>query len=168
MNLSAHTRSSIIALHEAGFSNGEIARDVGVHKNTVARWIQRHEETGDTLHKRGAGRPRCTTPAQDDAVENLISTSPFTSASNVRHQLELPCTSQTIRNRLHDRGIHGHTPANKPELTDLHMEQRVEYALTYADKPATFWLNDVVYCDEKTFSTDEERNVRVWRRKNER
>ncbi|KAG7158494.1 Zinc finger protein 341-like [Homarus americanus] len=34
-------------------------------------------------------------------------------------------------------------------------------------KPTCFW-EDVVYCDEKTFSTDEMTTTRVWRRRNER
>lgn len=68
MKSSANTRAAIIALHDVDFSNGEIARQVGVSKPTVARWIERHVETGDTLHKCGVGRPRCTTPAQDNAI----------------------------------------------------------------------------------------------------
>lgn len=167
MATSQKTRSSIITLHDVGFSNGDIARQIGVSKPTVARWIQRYIETGDTMHKLGAGRPRCTTPAQDAAIANIIDNAPFTTAPAIRHQIGLPCTSQTIRNRHHNRDLHARVPAKKPKLTDLDTERRMEYALEYAEKPALFWDN-VVYCDEKTFSTDDRTTRGVWRRKNER
>lgn len=39
----------------------------------------------------------------------------------------------------------------------------MEYALEYADKPETFW-DRVVFCDEKTFSTDDPAAAQyVWR-----
>ncbi|XP_050705710.1 uncharacterized protein LOC126991058 [Eriocheir sinensis] len=167
MATSQKTRSSIIALHEVGFSNGYIARELGVSKPTVVRWIQRYIETGDTKHKLGAGRPRCTTPAQDAAIANIIDNAPFTTAPAIRHQTGLPCSSETIRNRHHERDLHARVPAKKPKLTDLDIERRMEYALEYAEKPAPFWDN-VVFCDEKTFSTDERTTTRVWRHKNER
>ena len=167
MKTSASTRGAIIALHGAGLSNGEIANRLDISKHTVARWIQRYNETGEVLHKRGAGRPRCTSPMEDRAIADIISNSPFTPATVIRQQLRLPCTPQTIRNRHISSGLHGRIPARKPLLSETNMERRMEYALEYADKPAAFW-DDVIYCDETTFSTDETVTARVWRPKNER
>lgn len=128
----AETRAAITTLHDVGFSNGDIARQVGVSKRTVARWIQRYVETGDTLHRRGAGRPRCTKPAQDAAIADIIDNAPFTTGPAIRHQIGLFCTPLTIRNRHYNRDLHACEPAKKPELTDLDMERRMEYALEYA------------------------------------
>ena len=88
---------------------------------------------------------------------------PFKSAANIADGLGLQCCPQTVRNRIYAEGLHGRKPAVKGELTEHHMEIRTEYALEYADKPDTFW-DRVVFCDEKTFSTDDPAATQyVWR-----
>ena len=58
--------------------------------------------------------------------------------------------------------MHSYTPAEKPILTEEAMEKRMEYALRYADEPQAFW-EQVVFCDEKWFSSATPNNDRVWR-----
>ena len=88
---------------------------------------------------------------------------PFKSAASIADDLGLQCCPQTVRNRIYTDGLHGRKPAVKGELTAHHMEARMEYSLEYADKPATFW-DRVVFCDEKTFSTDDPAATQyVWR-----
>lgn len=87
------------------------------------------------------------------AIAAEISARPFSSASSVCNALDLQCSLQTVRNRHHSIGVHGRRPALKPLLTDTHKEERVQYALEYSDMPEHFWQT-VVFCDEKTFSSD--------------
>ena len=87
---------------------------------------------------------------------------PFTTASSIQNQLHLQCTPETIRNRLRERGLRGRRPAVKQHLTEQHMENRMAYALEYCDKEVSFWEN-VVYCDEKTFSSAHHGASYVWR-----
>ncbi|KAG7174781.1 putative Transposable element Tc1 transposase-like 50 [Homarus americanus] len=158
---------TITALHGEALSNGAIARWLGVSKHTVALWIKCHDDTGQTLHQLGAGRPRCTMPAQDRAIAAIILNRHFTTAPSTRKELGLACTPQKIRNRHHSHDLHAHIPTKKTHLTEVDMERHLKYELEYAEKPTCFW-EDVVYCDEKTFSTDERTTTRVWRRRNER
>ncbi|KAK3892934.1 hypothetical protein Pcinc_003240 [Petrolisthes cinctipes] len=94
------TRAAIISLHGVGLSNGEIARRLDVSKHTIARWIQRHKITGNILHNRGAGRPRCTTPNQDRAIADIVDNSPFTAATAIHQQLGLTCTARQFETAI--------------------------------------------------------------------
>lgn len=46
-------RGSIITLHQQGLSSRVIARDLGLSRTTVTKWIKRYEESGnlDDLRK---------------------------------------------------------------------------------------------------------------------
>ena len=162
METSPESRQTIIVLQEEGRSNGEIARRLGISKHTVARWIQRYRETGRTQDKPRSGRPRCTTHDQDRAISDVIINGPFTAASTIHSNIGHACSEQTIRNRHYSNRLHGRKPAKKPYLSEANMEQRVEYALEYADKGPDFWEN-VIFCDEKTYCSDDSSPSIVWR-----
>ncbi|KAK3880780.1 hypothetical protein Pcinc_014761 [Petrolisthes cinctipes] len=115
----------------------------------------RQTDNGTTTNNPQSGRPRCTTADQDRAITSAISANPSSTTTTIRAQQNLSCSAQTIRNRFYQSGRHGRRPAYKPELTECNMEHRMEYALLYADKPPSFW-NTVIFCDEKTFSTDDD------------
>ena len=102
------------------------------------------------------------------AIAGAASAAPFTPATTIGSDLGIQCSTNTIRRRLHSAGRNGRRPAIKPKLTEANMEQRMEYALEYADKPTRFW-EQVIYCDEKTFSSDGQTAARyVWRPPNTR
>ncbi|XP_071521940.1 uncharacterized protein [Panulirus ornatus] len=166
METSQATREAILQLHNEGYSDSEIGRRLGIHRSTVARWIRRQAELGNTDNRHRRGRPRCTTPEDDQAIAAVITAhAPFTpDASNIRDTLGLQCTPQTVRNRHHSEGLRGRIPATKPVLSEANMESRLEYA----DKPHHFWEN-VIFCDEKTFCSDgPPANKHVWRHPNTR
>ncbi|XP_076047432.1 uncharacterized protein LOC143028967 [Oratosquilla oratoria] len=162
------TRGSIVSLHIEGLPNVKISQKLGVSLPMVARWIQRYHLTGATDNRPRAGRPRCTTEEEDQAIASMTNDDPFCKAHDIHGNLRLSCSLETIRARHRERGLHARTPAKKPELTPINMEKRMEYALQYADKPLAFWDN-VIFCDEKTFSSEGTNTARyVWRPKNTR
>lgn len=72
------------------------------------------------------------------AIATVSSAAPFTPATTIGPDLGLHCSTQTVRRPLHSAGRSGRTAAIKPRLTEANMEQRMEYALKYADKPTRF------------------------------
>ena len=50
-------RGQIVALRERGMSNCAIARELGVHPSTVAKWVNRQQETGRLVDLPREGRP---------------------------------------------------------------------------------------------------------------
>ncbi|KAK3888414.1 hypothetical protein Pcinc_007542 [Petrolisthes cinctipes] len=162
------TKPSPQSRSRTGHSNGEIARHLGISPHTAAGWIRRFADSGNTTDKPRCGRPHCTTPDQDLlAIIGAYDGDPFTTTTSILSAYDISCSMQTIRNRLHASGLRGRKLARKPELTERVMEQRMEYALEYSDKDQEFW-NNVIFCDEKTFSADEEWVSWVWRTENTR
>lgn len=49
---------------------------VGVTRRTVIKWLQRYRDTGELQELQRAGRPRSTTPAQDEALMDAIIAQP--------------------------------------------------------------------------------------------
>ncbi|XP_050725573.1 aggrecan core protein-like [Eriocheir sinensis] len=74
---------------------------------------------------------------------------------------------QTVRKRLHEADLHHRTPATEPFLTATNREQRLGFALQYYPEDASFWSN-VVFCDEKTFASDDHGKLHCWRPRNTR
>ena len=68
METSQAKRGAILQLHNEGYSDSEIGRRLAIHRSTVARWIRREEELGTTDNRHRSGRPRCTTPEDDQVM----------------------------------------------------------------------------------------------------
>lgn len=67
-------RVRIQTLHQAGFTQCYIAKEVGVHRSTVKRWSDRHDRYGTVGRGKSSGRPRKMPPAAcKRALELLLS-----------------------------------------------------------------------------------------------
>ena len=67
------TRQRIITLYNEGYSKFQISRDIGVSYNTVALWIRRHDETGNTDNQH---RSDLRTPEGQRKVWNTVTSMP--------------------------------------------------------------------------------------------
>ncbi|KAK3895407.1 hypothetical protein Pcinc_000861 [Petrolisthes cinctipes] len=74
---------------------------------------------------------------------------------------------KTYKKRLHEAGIHHRRPATKPMLTEKHKEERLGFALQYYPMDFLFW-SSVIFCDEKTFLSDDHGELHCWRPNNTR
>lgn len=79
-------RGIIIGRYQANQSISQITREMGISRNTVKKWIKRHEEEGDVSTRSRSGRPRTTTRAQDASLVAAATAAPFkTSATLTRY-----------------------------------------------------------------------------------
>ncbi|KAG7173993.1 putative Transposable element Tc1 transposase-like 54 [Homarus americanus] len=133
-------------------------------KSTVTKCInQCCEEAGMTSKRPSSFKTLiCFPPSLDQAILSIIDTDPLATAVSIQDDLGLQCPPQTIRSRLHSMDLHSYTPAKKLHLSELNRENRMECSLQYCYKDDSFW-DHVVFCDEKTFSSDNHRNTKVWR-----
>ena len=76
-------RGAIIALTHAGKSQTQIANAVGVARSTVKLWQDRFEDSEDVKRKVGSGRPRSTTPEQDQSILEAVRRQPITTAQAI-------------------------------------------------------------------------------------
>lgn len=133
---------------------------------TVIRWIRRFQLEGHMNRRpRPLGLTKCTTEEQDQAIVNSALENPFTTTSKLISTVEnLDCSRTTVTRRLNDAGLYCRRPATKVDLTDEHATSRLNFAIQHLYRD---WDN-VVFCDEKTFRTNEKQQIYVYRRINTR
>lgn len=95
-------RSRIVALFEEGKSERWIARELGLSRCTVHRWVVRWQDDGHVNDEPRKGRPRATTAQQDEKLFATLQKQPFIDARALQRELELECSDQTVRNRLRE------------------------------------------------------------------
>ena len=98
-----------IGMLEAGLSQREVARVLGVSQSIVSRmWTQFHL-TGNVMHQHAGGRERSRTRAQDRFIALQARRHRFNNATTLRSELQkatsVRLSTQTIRNRLHEAGL---------------------------------------------------------------
>ena len=110
-------RGQIIGLHRNGYSKKAIAEILGINIKTVNRWVKRYDEEGIGKRKASGAPPKVTTPEMDQRIVNLSIENPHKSSGQIRAELGLGVSNDTVRMRLHAAGRHGHSYAVKPFLS---------------------------------------------------
>lgn len=160
-------RGRIIGMWELGLSASAISLRTGFCETTVRKWIRRFQAEGNVETRPRSGRPRVTTQQQDDRILEAVQHRPLTSAVRVTQDLQLPCHPRTTRRRLHENNIHCYIPAKKGRLTQEHKEARLGFALQHLAMDPRYW-NNVIFTDEKTFTSVEAGTRQCWRARNTR
>ena len=103
-NLRTEKRVSIVALHDAGLSNRDIARRLQCHHTTVARTLERFQQRGDYKDRPRSGAPRVTTARDDRFIAQVARRQRFCTApslmSHWRPTLNRNVSISTLRRRL--------------------------------------------------------------------
>lgn len=115
----------------------------------------------DTYY-RNSGRHRITTPDVDDQILNATRQSPFITLSSLSHEFEI--SQYTIRRRLNENGLFHYIPAYQTKLTQEQKDRRVDFC---EDNYGIDW-DWVIFSDEKTFKSCNDRAKSLWRPKNQR
>ena len=128
---------------EDGSTQRDVAAAFGVTQSVVSRAWNRYLATGGYVRRPGQGRLRCTTARQDRyirqmAVRRRHSTAralqmDFLQASRQR------ISDQTVRNRLHENGLHSRRPARGPILTRGHRRARIDFAQDHQHWQLRHW-----------------------------
>ena len=168
-------RARAIGLSEAGWTKRAIARRFGVTHVTILNLLRKFEETGDVKDRPKSGRPKTTTPIEDQHIRLIALRDRFSAAPIIRSTIlqrrglgARPFSIQTVRNRLHRRGLRSRIAAKKPLLLPHHRRARLEWANRHGRWSRAQW-RDVLFTDESSFCVNHSNgNVRVWRRQNER
>ena len=140
-----------IGMLEAGLSQREVARVLGMSQSVVSRMWTRFHLTGNVMHQHAGGRECSTTRAQDRFIALQAQRHQFNSATTLRRELQnatgVRFSTQTIRNRLHEAGLRSRRPAICIPLTRHHVQERLEWARDHV----TWALNDwtpILFTDE--------------------
>ena len=131
-----------IGMLEAGLSQREVARVLGVSQSVVSIMWTRFHLTGNVMHQHAGGRERSTTWAQDRIIALQARRHRFSNATTLSSELQnaagVRLSTQTIRYRLHEAGLRSRRPAIRIPLTRHHVQERLEWARDHV----TLALND--------------------------
>lgn len=146
--LSQHQISSITTLLDEGKKELEIAKIMGCHRSTVARY---RKKTSHDTSKSVQGRPRKLTCRDKRALARLVANGGTKTAVEATKIINLeredkvsPCT---VRLALREQGLRAIKRVKKPMLSKAHKRARLHWALEHESWTIEDWKR-VIWSDE--------------------
>jgi len=123
-----------------------------VHPSTVKRICEKFEKTQDVANLWNLeGRPRLLTEEDTQRLEAAVLEDRMASCEELKEELELEVSHDTINRELHRIGHKAYRAPQKPMLSDSNVVKRLAFAEDHQD-----WLDDdwsqVIFTDESSFS----------------
>ncbi|GFU14950.1 HTH_Tnp_Tc3_2 domain-containing protein [Trichonephila clavipes] len=127
-HLEAFTRSRIIGKLEEGRSVTSVAAEFGIAHSIVSRLWRQFQTTGTAIRGFSSGRPRGTTPADDQYIVLQARRNRRQTAGEIaRHMTQAtgrPISRFTVARRLHGGGLFARRPVRCVPLTPAHRRKR--------------------------------------------
>ncbi|GFU35561.1 transposable element Tcb2 transposase [Trichonephila clavipes] len=130
-HLEDFTRGRLIGKLEEGRTVTSVAAEFGINKSVVSRAWKAFQTTGTAVRKVGGGRPRTTTPGDDQYIILQAKRGQRQSASVSAQQLSTATGRQvsrfTVARRLHKGGLFAHRPERCLPLKVDHRRHRLQW-----------------------------------------
>jgi transposase len=107
-SLTSFQRSALVTLWAVNISSQQIATLTGCDDRTITKWVDHYRSDTNLVDKPRSGRPHVTDAAEDQALEELERSQPFTTPRRIRAELEMKIAARTIRRRLNAVGLLDH------------------------------------------------------------
>ncbi len=160
---SAMVSSVCTALVADGQPTAIAAAKADVTPTAARRWSKRLKVVGSADDAPRTGRPRATDPLTDAAILRASELDHFALGNDIRHQLALPVSEDTVNRRLDAAGLPSRVAARKRHFTEKQRKKRLSFARGYKHWTAEDW-EKVIISDEVTLEGEgRERHVRVRR-----
>ena len=137
---------------QLSMTNIAIADEMGITRQTVAAILRRYRSSGSPKPQIKGNRRNTnfrTTPAEDEAIEEVARRSPFFTPCQIKEQLNLGCSVSTIKRRLRKVHLNGRRPACKTFLTPEGKKRRLQFCRRNVRRN---WKN-VMFSDEVLIQT---------------
>ena len=155
-------------LIDEGHTLSSAATMAGASVSTAQRWNNRLHKTGSADDNPRSGRPLATTALEDAAIIRASELNHFATNKEIRHQLALSISEDTIGRRLDAAGLPSRIAAGKLHYTDEERRKRLSFAHGYKNWTAEQW-ETVIFGDEVTIEgKGRKRHQRVRRPKGHR
>src|SRR5579875_2309517 len=112
------------------WNDNQISEFLGIHRNTVKKWVERYEESGDVEDIEGRGRKRKTLAREDQQLISLFENNEemtLAKAQSIMKRRKLDISKATIWNRLREAEFKATFPLSKPLLTSQHIQRRLKW-----------------------------------------
>jgi transposase len=107
-SLTGFQRSALVTLWAVNISSQQIATLTGCDDRTITKWVDHYRSDTNLVDKPRSGRSHVTDAAEDQTLEELAWSQPFTTPRRIRAELEMKIAARTIRRRLNAVGLLGH------------------------------------------------------------
>lgn len=156
-------RVAAAALIADGQTAAIAAAKTATSVSAARRWSKRLQTTPSADDAFRIGRPRASTALQDAAILRASELDHFATGNDIRHQLALPVSEDTVSRRLDAAGLPSCVAARKRHYTEEQRKTRLSFALGYQRWTAEDW-EKVIISDEVTIEGDgRNRHIRVRR-----
>lgn len=143
-------KGQIVAYDDCGLSGRQIAVKIGKSQQAIAEFLKNFKATGNYNRKTGSGRKKQTTNIDDQNILETAKKDRTISAKQIKRELKLPVSPQTIRNRLHAAGYYSHFKVKKPFVSAVNQQRRLNWAKKYIGWSVGQWKK-VIWLDESQF-----------------
>ena len=164
-------RGKIIAYHEQGMSNRQIAITLNMERRTIDRIVNRYNERGDTnTDYSNSGQHRKTDERGDRVIVRLSRENPRASSKDIAQQLandyNIRLNSSTVCRCLLEADQPAIRPLSCPVLTESMQSRRLAWAKAHKDWTLEQW-HQVIFSDETTIEIQPETSRYVRKSKDE-
>ena len=136
-------RSLVIKHFQSGDSQREIATKTLLPRCTMRDIINRYKRTKCIGNLFSRGRKRKTTTATDRTIQRILEKDRQTLdekvAAEIKKQLDISLSVQSVRNRAHEIGMFGRVTRKKPYVNKVHRSKRFKFAKKMLQKSQDFW-----------------------------
>lgn len=102
-------------------------QEIHCSEQTVSLWVNRWHEQRSLADTERSGRPRCTSPHADAAIEAFADEKVNVVPKDVVHELQLPFSARTVRRRLDEVGLFGRVQQEEHAYTDETLRSRIAF-----------------------------------------
>lgn len=156
-------RRYIVRLFVEGVPQKEICLRTGRSKSAATRVVKAfRDDDGRIADAPRSGRPRACEGEEDRLIIAAAVADPFLNAQEIKRELGLHVSCDTIRKRLKEAGLRNCIASQKPFLTERQRRQRLEFARAYEHWGVEEW-GQVIFTDESSFCTRWDQQQHVWR-----
>ena len=152
--LSKSVRNQIVILSKEGLSQRQIVARLQVSKGAVHGTLKRAAETGSVASKARSGRPKVTTPLEDEYIKLSSLRDRKITSSQIQDLLnkgrKTPVSKSTVKRRLSYSGLRGQVAVPKPLLRRGNRLKRFRWAEKYQHFTEDDWKK-VLFTDESKF-----------------
>lgn len=149
--LSSLEKNRIIVYHEDNMCVNEIAKKIGLHRNTVSKWISRYDEYGRVGLNRNEGTGKIKNNKNSDneiAIINVLLSNKYMSLCELKELLKdnknIDISTYKLRNIMKSHGFIYGLPPKRVPLTEEIKYKRLMFAIKYKNID---W-NAVIFSDE--------------------
>jgi hypothetical protein len=161
-------RAAAAALMDDGQTAAVAAAKADTSPSIARRWHKRLKTAASAEDAARSGRPHKTDALDDAAIVRLAQLQPFLPNRQIRNQLVLSASVDTIQRRLNDAGLPSCIAAQKRHYSSAEKKHRLSFAHGYRNWTAEQWEHNI-WSDEKTAEGEgRERQQRVHRPDGER